>query len=82
MWQAAHPMFVKTCCPVFTDVVDAVEVLDVVVEEAAADMAELAVAAATCVEEPDAAVGVVLDVAGVGGARRRMNIAKLVMSEE
>jgi hypothetical protein len=69
-------MFVKTCCPAVTDVVDVVPV-DVVVEVDADAMAEVVVAAATWVGGVDDAV----PDAGVGGASRRMNIAKLVMSD-
>jgi hypothetical protein len=61
-----------------------VELLDDVeeVEDAAAAIAELAVAAATCVEADDDAVDEeVKGTAGVGGASKRMNIVKLTTSE-
>ena len=45
-------------------------------------MALVAVAAATCVVGGVDAAGGVLEVAGVGGARKRMNIVKLTMSDE
>ena len=61
-----------------------------VVEDAAAAIAELPVAAATCVKEDDGAVVDVLveavddelkGTAGVGGASKRMYVPKLTMSE-
>ena len=83
-WQALQPIFENTCCPRDTDAVDDVEVVDVeeVEDPAAAATAELAVAAATCVPDVDCAAGVVLEVAGVGGASKRMKAAKLMMSDE
>src|SRR6266446_4240755 len=90
MWQALQPMFENTVCPLDTVVLD-VEVLDVEADEvpAAAATAELAVAAATCVPDVEdvdefevADAAGVLEVAGVGGARKRMKAAKLTMSEE
>jgi hypothetical protein len=70
-------MFEKTCCPRLAVVADAVEVVEGV--EDAADPMAVGPFDATCVGE---AAAVVAPVAGVGGASKRMNIAKLMMSDE